>query len=130
MSNPINDRIRATRKSKGLKQFQVAKLIGIKESTYSQMERTGNITSDRIVQLAEIFGVTTDYLLTGNGEDTLAFSPPARETAVLREKSFFEQEEKLELTPNEVSIITILRNFPKDVREDVINYIEKKYQEN
>lgn len=127
MSNPINDRIRATRKAKGFKQLQVAKLIGIKESTYSQMERTGNITSDRIVQLAEIFGVSTDYLLTGKDEDTISFAPPPRETAVLHEKSYFEQD-KLELTPNEISIITILRNFHKDVREDVINYIEEKYK--
>ncbi len=127
MSNPINDRIRTTRKAKRLKQYQVAQFLGIKESTYSQMERTGNVTSDRIVQLAEIFGVTTDYLLTGKDSDELSFAPPEQTTSIVREKAFYEQDNRLELTPNEISIITILRNFPKDVREDVINYIEEKY---
>jgi len=126
MSQTVNQRVAARRKSLGLRQYQVAELMGMKTTAYSQMERTGNITSKRIVELSKILDVTTDYLLFG---EELDFNPIEKKDSVMHEPQFFQKEEGFILSTNEKNIITILRNFPKSVREDVIAYIDKKYQE-
>ena len=117
MSNEINQRIRSIRKELGIKQKEVAEYLGIKESTYSQMERTGNITCETAVKIARIFETDLNYLILGL--EPTAIIPP-------QEKEIFE-EDKLILTPNEESIITILRHFSKQDREECIKFIEKKY---
>ncbi len=127
MPDKINQRIKEVREKMGLKQYQVAQLLDMKESTYSQMERTGKINSERIVELSKILKVSTDYLLTG--DEALDFSPLESNPSVLREEPFYEDDSRMVLSQNEISIITILRNFPKNVREEVIDYIEQRYKE-
>lgn len=127
MPDKINQRIKESREKLGLKQYQVARQLDMKESTYSQMERSGKISSEKVVELSKILKVSTDYLLTG--DDSIDFSPLENGNSVLREESIFEKEPEIILSQNEISIITILRNFPKNVREEVIDYIEKKYKE-
>lgn len=127
MPDKINQRIKDAREKLGLKQYQVAQLLDMKESTYSQMERSGKINSERIVELSKILNVSTDYLLTG--ETPLDFSPLDNSNSVLKEEPFYESEPQITLSQNEISIITILRNFPKNVREEVIDFIEQKYKE-
>ncbi len=121
MLNEINQRIRTVRKELGIKQKDVAKMLGIKESTYSQMERTGYITCDTAIKLARMFDTDLNYLLLGL-EQTAVIPPEKKEQEI---KPFVE--EKLVLTPNEESIITILRHFNKQDREECIAFIEKKY---
>ncbi len=127
MPDKINQRIKEAREKLGLKQYQVAQLLDMKESTYSQMERSGKINSERIVELSKILNVSTDYLLTG--DNGLDFSPLENSNSVLREEPFYENKSEMVLSQNEISIITILRNFPKSVREEVIDFIEQKYKE-
>ena len=138
MSSEINQRVRKCRKEKKIKQYQVAEKMGLKITTYSQMEREGNISGERLVLLAEILGVSTEYLLYGkeNNDDTLNFSKTSeKEPNLFKEPSFYNNENNSDdddyfpVTPNEISIITILRNFPKDVKKEVISYIEKRYKE-
>ncbi len=128
MPDKINQRIKEAREKAGLKQYQVAQLLDMKESTYSQMERTGKINSERIVELSKILNVSTNYLLTG--DEVLDFSPLENTDSVLHQEPVFEDDSEMMFSQNEISIITILRNLPKNVREDVIDYIEKKYKEN
>lgn len=61
----INQRVRKYRKELFLSQADVAGMLGMKTSTYSQMERMGNITCETLLKLAEIFKVDALKLLYG-----------------------------------------------------------------
>lgn len=127
MPDKINLRIKESREKAGLKQYQVAQMLNMKDSTYSQMERSGKITSEKVIELSKILNVSIDYLI--KGEEKLDFSPVEAQTNLFRDNTFYEKEPEFKLSQNEISIITILRNFPKNVREEVIDYIEQKYKE-
>ena len=59
----IKDMLRSLRESRGLSQAEVADFLGIQTGTYSTYETgTRNIGSDKIVKLADFYGVTTDYI--------------------------------------------------------------------
>ncbi len=89
------------------------------------MERTGNITCDKAIKLARIFETDLNSLILGL-EQTVPI-PPQKE----KEKEInCTIEDKIILTPNETSIITVLRNFSKQDREECIEFIEKKYHNN
>ncbi|KDM67996.1 helix-turn-helix domain-containing protein [Acidiphilium sp. JA12-A1] len=84
----IAQRIREARQLAGLSQGQVAKLMGMHRPTVSEIE-AGNrrVTADEITRFAEIFDVSTAYLL-GEAPDRLAMDDPklqlaARELAKL-----------------------------------------------
>ena len=65
MQETLNKRVTRFRKSAKITQKQVAELLGAKHSTYSQMERKGNIRAEDIVKLAEIFKADILELLLG-----------------------------------------------------------------
>ena len=120
MPNEINQRIRKIRKELRIKQKDVAAALGIKDSTYSQMERTGIITCETAIKLVKIFGTNLDFLLLGL-ESSIDIPPKKEETTPPPD------EDKIILTPNEQSIITVLRHFSKQDREECIAFIERKY---
>lgn len=60
----LADRIQQLRKKNDLSQEQLADKLGISRQSISKWESKQSMPEiDRIVQLSEIFGVTTDYLL-------------------------------------------------------------------
>ena len=61
----INQRVRKYRKDLFLNQSDVAQMLGMKTSTYSQMERMGNITCDTLLKLTKILKVDVLKLLYG-----------------------------------------------------------------
>lgn len=65
MDIEINKRVAKYRKRAGMKQWEVAERLDMKSSTYSQMERVGDISAERIRNLAEIFNVDVKDLLYG-----------------------------------------------------------------
>ena len=65
----INTRIASIRKLREYKQSDVAQFLGLKTSTYSQMERKGNITGEMILKLAEIFNVDPMIILCGENSE-------------------------------------------------------------
>lgn len=67
LCNNLESRLVSLRKQKGETQGKVAEAIGVDVKTYAKYE-TGRIIppTDRIIDLAEHFGTTTDYLLLGN----------------------------------------------------------------
>jgi transcriptional regulator with XRE-family HTH domain len=66
MEMKIQSIIRELRIEKGMTQEDVAKHLGVPRSTYTKWEK--NITPDysKVVKLAELYGVTTDYLFGNN----------------------------------------------------------------
>lgn len=63
------NRIKELRKQKGVKQADLAKLLGIAQSTMSGWENEINeVDNDSLFKLADFFGVSVDYIL---GRDTI-----------------------------------------------------------
>ena len=62
----LNERIKQLRKDKGLTQTQLADLLGVTDKAVSKWE-VGEANPDisLLAKIAEIFGVSVDYLLTG-----------------------------------------------------------------
>lgn len=111
MSFEINKRVKAQRKKQGYTQRFVAQALGTKESTYSQMERSGNISAETLIKLAKVLGIDIQHFLFGD------------EICEIEkiEKSY-------DFTIQEESVIKILRNLSRKDRNDVLNYIENKYK--
>ena len=109
----INTRIASIRKLREYKQSDVAQFLGLKTSTYSQMERKGNITGEMILKLAEIFNVDPMIILCGENSEY--------EHVVV---NIFDPEER-KLTNLEKNIIKIFRNLNKEKQEDICDYISK-----
>ena len=69
----LGERIAALRKNAGLSQAALAKKLGVSPSTvgmYEQCRREPAL--EMLVKLADIFSVSTDYLLTGRTEKPAA----------------------------------------------------------
>ena len=65
----FSQRLKELRLEKGMTQQKVADLLNIKQQSYTRYENdTGEPSLHTIVQLTQIFGVTSDYLL-GISED-------------------------------------------------------------
>lgn len=79
MINLLNKRIESLRREKGWSQAELARRLHISPSTvgmYEQGRREPSI--DTLVALSEEFGVTIDYLITGNRytiKDTKIIAP-------------------------------------------------------
>ena len=65
MPSLINERIRKYRKLKKLSQGQLADKLGIKTSTYSQMEREGNVSADMVLKIADVLDVDPALIFLG-----------------------------------------------------------------
>ena len=64
MTNTLQDRLLELRKSKGYTQSHVAELIGMSSVGYGYYENgTRQPSPETIVKLADVYRVTTDYLL-------------------------------------------------------------------
>lgn len=61
----INQRVKKYRKELFLSQADVAQMLDMKTSTYSQMERMGNMTCETLLKLTEILKVDVLKLLYG-----------------------------------------------------------------
>lgn len=107
----INERIVYYRKRVGLTQEQVAERMEMKTGTYRKMESQGKIDSDRLVLLADIFGIEVKNLLYDNS-NTLEQPKP-----VIKQEIF-------EPTAREKAAIMLIRSLPKDIRNEVYDYIK------
>ena len=111
----INARIASIRKLREYKQADVAEFLGIKVSTYSQMERKGNITGEMILRLAEIFDVDPKIILCGEEIEETPVSVPTTVS----------DPPQIMLTNSESNVIKILRNLNKSKQEQVFDAISK-----
>lgn len=68
----LGTRLKNLRKSKKLTQQQVADAIGVSKTSVIYWEKDENLPKyDSLMTLAQILGVTSDYLLNGKGSDSL-----------------------------------------------------------
>ena len=62
--NKFAQRLKELRLEKGMTQQQVASLLNIKQQSYTRYEYgTGEPSLQTLIKLADIFAVSTDYLL-------------------------------------------------------------------
>ena len=82
-NNTIAERLRALRAEKGVNQDTAAEACGISRVGLARYETKQRIPSVKIAaRLAEYYGVSVDYLLTDNSEQTeTAPAPDARAEA-------------------------------------------------
>ena len=69
----MKNRLKELREAEGMKQSELGELLNVQDAAISKYE-SGKVpmTEDKIIQIAEYFGVTTDYLLgLTEGEDTM-----------------------------------------------------------
>lgn len=64
-SGTFSERLKASRKMRGLSQEEVAQRAGIKQTSYSQLENGRSKSSRHLLQLAEALDVDPHWLLTG-----------------------------------------------------------------
>ncbi len=60
----INKRVLEMRKKCGFTQEQLANKMGMRASTYSQMERSGKIPCEVLVEIADVFEIDVRYFCT------------------------------------------------------------------
>lgn len=135
MSYTVNQRVAIYRKMANLTQTEAAERLGMKCSTYSQMERKGNISVEKLMAIADVFGVNPAVLLRDpmelQSEKTAAAAEPAPEkTASVMHKPIFTPSSRppFVVTRNEENLLTILRNLPKSDVDEIRSLINEKYQ--
>lgn len=131
----INRKVKELRIKKGLTQARVAELLGMKTSSYSQMERMGNIPVQRILNLAAIFEVDPLEILNAGKNSALNVQTDDNNKAVLNQPpAKIEQDdtEKFILTNREKNAIIMLNNMKAADRERIYAMIkelhDKKYK--
>lgn len=131
----VNERIAQYRRLANLTQTDMAEKLGIKCSTYSQMERKGIVSAERLYQMAEIFGVSPCELFNGEEpckNNILSTQPLADNPATL----VFQQppmpeikKEIFTVTKKEENLIKIIRNLSKPNYDKTMKFIEEIYKE-
>lgn len=135
MKNELNSRIKKYRKLAELTQEDVAKALNMKLSTYSQMERGGNIKANYIEPIAKILNVDPIVLLFGeqDSKEAIVLPPiiPAPEPIIKQPPppiiTIDEEETVLPLKNREIQAIKIIRSLSQEEREETYKYIQNKH---
>ena len=98
----INQRIARFRKFYGYSQGEMAYLMGLKVSTYSQFERKGKVTIEHLVKCAQIFDIDITVLIYGYEQPQ---NPP--------DNPYFKKLSNREI--NMISVFRTLSNKKKDI---------------
>ena len=100
----INARIASLRRLREYRQADVAELLGMKTSTYSQMEQKGIITAEMVIRLSQLFDVDAREILYDSDYETPI--PPTKK-----------------LSNREENIIKIFRTLKPEKQNDVCDYL-------
>ena len=101
--------LKRLREQRGLSQQQVADLLNIQRTTYVKYETGASKPVRKLMELANLFGVTTDYLL-GVETDT---SPDSEQNV---DTSFFYNNEKVQ------ELQSYYLNFSDEQRDELLKY--------
>lgn len=92
----INNRLEILREHLDLKQADFAKIIGIKQPTYSQiLKGKSNLTTTHLQRLHEQVGLNPLWILTGDGEMIIAKSNVERGSAEAKPETSFDDVDRL-----------------------------------
>lgn len=84
----LADKIIEERKKKGWSQEELAYKLEVSRQAVSKWESAGSVPDlQRIIQLADLFGVSTDYLLRDNGQESKEGEPYTGEKSDFRRET-------------------------------------------
>lgn len=115
-------RLKALRREKGVNSQTVADAVGIKSATYRRYEIDTKPKDEVYVALADYFGVSVDYLMSGRvGSDYLSVAAP-EETGVNRTGN------AAPLSEDEKLLIKKIRSLNVSDFDEVVRFVDWKYQ--
>lgn len=122
----INERVAFYRKLRGMRQEDLAHKIGMKPSTYSQMERSGEISAARLLKIAEALDISPDCLFgTGN-----IFEQPRKEnTVVAKQTSTLPEAYQNMYFSEEEQVVDIIHNLKLKNKKRVFDFVREIYKE-
>ena len=113
----INEKIYDFRRSAHLTQTQLADLLGIKHSTYSQMERYGSVSVEMLTRIAAALGKKpSDFFET----DPVGMRQPEPVISNEGEIDFI-------MTHNDRLIVKMYHFLPKESKEKVMAFMNEQY---
>lgn len=115
-------RLKALRREKGVNSQTVADAVGIKSATYRRYEIDTKPKDAVYVALANYFGVSVDYLMSGRG-DNEHFLVAAPEETVR-----YSAVHNSALSDDEALILKKLRSLDGSDFDEVVRFIDWKYQ--
>ena len=109
----IGDRIRELRKENHLTQDELAGKLDASRVQVNQWESgSRELSNARIIKLAELFGVSCDYLLTGKSENEAEGSAKPEPEIVKKKFSFADL-----LSENSINALNSLNDLPDEKKE-------------
>ncbi|MBO5210428.1 MAG: helix-turn-helix domain-containing protein [Clostridia bacterium] len=112
--NKINQRVKKLRKQNKYSQKNIGNLLGMKTSTYSQMEREGNFNGDELVLLADFFKVDVKTFLYDD----------IPETPVIIEIP----DDYYQLNRREYDLITMYRCVNKESKAEIFKFAYEQFK--
>jgi transcriptional regulator with XRE-family HTH domain len=103
-ANDLGSRLRQARELAGLTQTAAAKALGMRRPSVSEIESgRRRVTTDELYQVAELYGVSADWLATGEGsaELTAKVRTLARALQGLKESDLEQLEQVLKMIRGE-----------------------------
>ena len=112
----FGQRLRELRQRCKLTQQGVADHLQIHRTTYNKYE-AGFVTPDHqgLVRLAEVFGVTVDYLLGCDDEASAGLADADKQT--------------MELTPQEKILVQVFRQLDRDQQNELVSRARQAFHE-
>ncbi len=115
----LGDRLRSSREAKGWKQVYVAKILEITSQALSNYERGDRDPDTPLLrQLAELYGVSTDYLVG------LTDDPAPKDTQHVNDDDALEYLDDLHKRPEMKTLFQVGRKATKEDIETAIGIIE------
>ena len=112
-------RLKMLRREKGLTAQQVADALGIKSATYRRYEIDTKPRDEVYIALAEFFGVSVDYLMSGKTSVALSAACGGGDYTVLPEN-------QISLSPAENALIFSLRSLSPEAQNEVFEFVNWK----
>ncbi|KZN96459.1 hypothetical protein AZI98_08480 [Aeribacillus pallidus] len=127
MSN-FGDRLRKLRKNRGYSQKEFGKIFDLSESTIGMYEREERKPDyDTLNKFADFFGVSVDFLI-GRTDNPSTVREEKAPYNVGKEKSIYDEQKELLLTPDELKILQEIKKHPV-LFHDLVNAPEKKIKQ-
>lgn len=111
-------RLKALRREKGVTSQVVADAIGIKSATYRRYEIDTKPRDEVYVALADYFGVSVDYLMSGKDHTGVLTAADSEEYKTVSAAG---------LTADEALLLRKLRTLSSSDYEEVMKFIDWKY---
>lgn len=116
----LYERIESLRKSKGISQGDLEKELKFSNGSISKW-KNGTPKPERLQKIAEYFGVTMDYLMTGEEKESSSGYYLNEETAKLAQEMFEDEDMR--------SLFDMKRNMPPERFKAHMDFMRNLYEQ-